>query len=90
MVKYDRAEPDPESLPILTGFFAGVAQTIGDFGLVYQTFPCLHSGSNLRAGHLYQSLPPRRRTGHRAYSHKHPAPGGWVITVDNVAHHGEP
>ena len=63
-------------LPFLTGFFAGLAQTIGDFGLVYQSLPCLHSGSNPAAGLLYQSLPPRLGTRYGlTYSLRWPASG---------------
>ena len=78
-------------LPLLTGFFAGVAYPLGGFGLVYQSLPSFESGSNPVAGGLYQLLPPpdRRLT---TDSHMHDTVAGWsgwatVITVDNVENH---
>ena len=50
------------SLPSLTIFLATPAKSIGVFGLVYQSLPGLHSGSNLRVCGLYQTLPPRTGT----------------------------
>ena len=74
-------------LPLLTIFFAGVAQSIGDFGLVYQLLPLCRSGSNPATGDHYQLLPPpdRRLT---TEPDVHDTVAGWsgwttVITVDN-------
>ena len=50
-------------LPSLTISHAADAKTLGDFGLVYQSLPCLRSGSNPLVCGLYQSLPPRLGTG---------------------------
>ena len=49
-------------LPTLTISHAADAKMDGDFGLVYQSLPRCRSGSNPAAGHLYQALPPHRRT----------------------------
>ena len=51
-------------LPTLTGSCARGAKPIGVFGLVYQRLPVSGSGFGPTVCHLYQSLPPRPRTGH--------------------------
>jgi hypothetical protein len=50
-------------LPILTGICARGAKPIGAFGLVYQRLPVCRSEFEPTVRNLYQSLPPRRRTG---------------------------
>ena len=51
-------------LPDVTGSCARGAEPIGILGLVYQRLPVCRSGFDPPVCHLYQSLPPRRGTGH--------------------------
>ena len=68
------------SLPSLTKICARGAKPIGVLGLVYQCLPLCRSGSEPTVGHLYQSLPPRRRTRGQATD----------VSVEGVAWPGGP
>ena len=89
-------------LPNPTGSCARGAKLIGRLGLVYQLLPV--SGSEFRptVPHLYQLLPPRRRTGHgsecsgRCGCHRGSRVKGgrgytqseWWYTLRRCRHHG--